>query len=372
MSVTISGDTGLAGAATGALNGSLGATTPSSVVATNITASGATDYGSGIINTSGGGLYRASQFGLTSGAHNVLFSGSTDFIINDSTNNNNIVTISNSAPNGTLKIDASGNVGVGVTPSAAWVSTSKVLQINGFNSLAGYTSNVTRLSTNAVFDATNEKYGATGTAAYYQQGLGVHSWYTAPSGTAGNAITFTQAMTLDASGNLLVGKTSAISSQLGFFALANGEVMATMSSSANSASTYEVYSTGASVYRFYVGMGGTVFATATTITAISDQRLKENIRDLDYGLSEILALQPRRFDWKEGKGLDKKDDVGFIAQEFELVLPSSVGTSKAGGDGIEYKNVNHGELIPTLVKAIQEQQALITSLTARLEVLEAK
>ena len=89
-------------------------------------------------------------------------------------------------------------------------------------------------------------------------------------------------------------------------------------------------------------------------------------------MSEILALQPRRFDWKEGKGLDKKDDVGFIAQEFETVLPNSVGLSKAGEDGIEYKNVNHGELIPTLVKAIQEQQALITSLTARLEVLEAK
>jgi hypothetical protein len=117
------------------------------------------------------------------------------------------------------------------------------------------------------------------------------------------------------------------------------------------------YSTSGSAYRFYVSNTGTIFATSTTITAISDQRLKENVRDLDFGLSEIMSLQPRKFDWKKGKGLDKKDDVGFIAQEFETVFPNSVNTSKAGADGIEYKTVNHSELIPTLVKAIQELKA---------------
>ena len=184
-------------------------------------------------------------------------------------------------------------------------------------------------------------------------------------------------MTLDASGNLTLGKTAIdattagtlISSQSSAF---KGAIGVTIAANTNSDFGYFCYSTTAAAYRFYVGMGGTIFATATTITAISDQRLKENVRDLDYGLNKILALQPRRFDWKEGKGLDKKDDVGFIAQEFETVFPQSVVGSKAGEDGIEYKALNHSELIPTLVKAIQEQQALITSLTARLEVLEAK
>jgi len=83
-----------------------------------------------------------------------------------------------------------------------------------------------------------------------------------------------------------------------------------------------------------------------------------------------MALKPRRFDWKEGKGQDKKDVAGFIAQEFEDVFPECVGTSMAGEDGIEYKNINHETLIPTLVKAIQEQQALITQLTARITALE--
>jgi hypothetical protein len=54
-------------------------------------------------------------------------------------------------------------------------------------------------------------------------------WYNAPSGTAGNAITFTQAMTLDASGNLLVGKTSANSTIAGVQAISDGRLFATVS-----------------------------------------------------------------------------------------------------------------------------------------------
>jgi hypothetical protein len=51
-------------------------------------------------------------------------------------------------------------------------------------------------------------YIQTGAAAYYEQSGGNHQWYTAPSGTAGNAISFTQAMTLNANGNLLIGTTT--------------------------------------------------------------------------------------------------------------------------------------------------------------------
>ena len=142
--------------------------------------------------------------------------------------------------------------------------------------------------------------------------------------------------------------------------------------STNSNTTYNLYSTGAGAFRFYVGLGGTIYATSIVITAISDERLKENVRDIDTGLNSIMALKPRRFDWKEGKGQDKKDVAGFIAQEFETVFPECVSTSKAGADGIEYKNINHETLIPTLVKAIQEQQALITQLTTRLTALENK
>jgi hypothetical protein len=196
--------------------------------------------------------------------------------------------------------------------------------------------------------------------------LGALGFYTGGSGVSN---TVPERMRIDSSGNLIVGRTD-LSNTVGVDIRANGLIKSVRSGSTNADDTLDVYSTGAGAFRFYVGMGGTIFATSTTISAISDQRLKENVRNLDFGLPQIMALQPRKFDWKEGKGLNKKDDVGFIAQEFETVFPSSVDTSKAGADGIEYKTVNHSELIPTLVKAIQEQQALIENLTTRLNALE--
>jgi hypothetical protein len=170
-------------------------------------------------------------------------------------------------------------------------------------------------------------------------------------------------MTLDASGNLLVGKTAASVTTVGFQTLANGEVSAAMAASTSAATTFNVWSTGASAYRFYVGMNGTINATNTTISAISDARLKENVQDIDVGLGAILALKPRKFDWKAGKGKDIKGDRGFIAQEFEQVFPQLVDEWKdAAPEGeAPYKSVRQ-DLIPVLVKAIQELAAEVNAL----------
>jgi hypothetical protein len=332
------------------------------------------------------------------------------------------------------RIDSSGNLGLGVTPSA-WSGTNPVFEFGATSSgvsasLFQNGANDTWFSSNAFFNGTNWIYKVTGTATQYHQANGAHEWYKAASGTAGNAISFTQAMTLDASGNLgvgatsistvgsyrvaeingtgggylrfstagsasgavgagsggafletfganptifytnsaeraritsggdlLVGQTSLSQTTVGFSVTPSGVVSTAMAASTSAANSYHLYSTGAGAYRFYVGLDGTINATSVVISAISDQRLKENVRDLETGLDSIMALKPRRFDWKEGKGQDKKDVAGFIAQEFETVFPECVGTSKAGQDGIEYKNINHETLIPTLVKAIQELKA---------------
>jgi hypothetical protein len=118
-------------------------------------------------------------------------------------------------------------------------------------------------------------------------------------------------------------------------------------------------------------MGGQVYATSTSISAISDRTLKENIRDLETGLTEVMALKPRRFDWKNG---DAQNVAGFVAQEVEEVLPELVtdyvyNKSEDGNDIIK-KSLRMGDILPTLVKAIQEQQALIQSLTDRITALE--
>jgi len=106
------------------------------------------------------------------------------------------------------RIDSSGNLGLGVTPSAWSTSFSiKAFDISGGSVYSAATDISTVL--NAYFNSSNAWiYKTTNPASRYTQGSGQHQWYTAPSGTAGNAITFTQAMTLDASGNLGVGTTS--------------------------------------------------------------------------------------------------------------------------------------------------------------------
>ena len=108
-----------------------------------------------------------------------------------------------------LRLDASGNLGLGVTPSA-WGSAYRAIQVFGGASLMG-TSNTSWLAGNAYFDGTNWRYTTTANASVFSQSSNGNSvWLTAPSGTAGNAITFTQAMTLDASGNLGIGNTAPV------------------------------------------------------------------------------------------------------------------------------------------------------------------
>jgi hypothetical protein len=358
-----------------------------------------------------------------------------------------------------MRLDSSGNLGLGVTPSAWGGSGVRALDIGTAAALAGSGSDV-GLIANAYYNGSNWIYknGTVGTplfASRYQAqiGTGIQAWFTAPTGTAGNIISFTQAMTLDASGRLILGGTTqyglftaatatdkegvnifyspaptgtaggalnfwnswnsgqakmgmissictdgsaSYGSALTFSTAGSGSlteraritsggaflvgttdaafnagvgikltqsatvpaVSVVGSGSTNANSGYTLYSTGAAAYRFYVDYAGTIFATSTTISAISDQRLKENVQDLDVGLDKIMALKPRKFDWKAGKGKDIKGDRGFIAQEFEQVFPDLIDEWKdPAPEGEEpYKSVR-ADLIPVLVKAIQELKA---------------
>ncbi len=105
-------------------------------------------------------------------------------------------------------LDSSGNLGLGVTPSA-WSSSWKAVELAGGSLSADTSGSSLFVYQNTYFNGTNYIYKSTAAASQYKQYAGEHLWYNAPSGTAGNAITFTQAMTLDASGNLVVGDTSA-------------------------------------------------------------------------------------------------------------------------------------------------------------------
>jgi hypothetical protein len=270
------------------------------------------------------------------------------------------------------RITSGGDLGVGASSPNGRVESRTATVVPGDSAYAkkAFVANIPLSTSNvisslvAAFD--NTIHGAD--VGYAYDGTGYYLAFATNSTVSGSP---TERARITRGGDLLVGTTDSSGTSGAGFKTLSGRPVVVNAASANTTAVYDVYSTGGSAYRFYVGMGGTIYATSTTITAISDQRLKENIQDIDVGLDKIMALKPRKFDWKEGKGKDKKGDRGWIAQEFEQVFPDMITTWKdEPPEGEEpYKAVN-ADLIPVLVKAIQEQQTLITSLTARVAALE--
>ncbi len=106
-----------------------------------------------------------------------------------------------------MTVDASQNVGIGVTLSNWSTAYANIFQTKGGSLFGDPTSSEGNFGVNTYYNA-GYKYAANGYASVYQQYNSQHIWKIAASGTAGNAITFTSAMTLDASGNLGIGTSS--------------------------------------------------------------------------------------------------------------------------------------------------------------------
>ena len=282
-------------------------------------------------------------------------------------------------------LDSSGNLGLGVTPSASWFSGAAALQFGvggGLVSSSSYTG-LTRntIATSAGFAA---QYLASAAASMYLQGNGTHEWYTAPSGTAGNAISFTQAMTLDASGNLLVGITSASGRRL-WVAGSNAGYISTIQNDNSSPLGLQIYHptdvngtgnsflvcVGNATNRVELRSNGGIGNYSANNVNLSDERLKNNIQYAGNYLAKICAIPVRTFKYK-----DQTDDLlnlGVIAQEVETVAPELVDSSGFGEtpeDGVPLKAIYQTDLQYALMKCIQEQQALIQQLQADVAALK--
>ena len=99
--------------------------------------------------------------------------------------------------------------------------------------------------------------------------------------------------------------------------------------------------------------------TAFATLAVSDIKFKENIKDIKYGLSDVLKMRSVDFDWKEnGRG----HDIGFIAQEMEDVVPEIVKEVKALNGKEPYLTVSYSKIVPILVQSIKELKSEIDEL----------
>jgi len=306
-----------------------------------------------------------------------------------------------------LVLSASGNLGLGVTPSA-WNSVLKAVAVGraGSNIFGQTSANLTGVTANAIFDSSDWKYVTSDNASRYQQNSGVHSWYNAPSGTAGNAISFTQAMTLDASGNLGVGTTSPSTRLHASNSTGSVIVKAERTSPAGSFfQGFEAGSSGALIGRFghnndlvplfcgttsnhalgfytndteraRITSGGEVYIAGTTDQGAynlqvngtgvwgagayvngSDANLKEEVQDLAPALDVIASLRPVTFRYKEDYSKDQNVQPGFIAQELQTAMAGQAYVDGVIQSGPQHLNVAYQSLIPLLTKAIQELKA---------------
>ena len=260
-----------------------------------------------------------------------------------------------------MRLDSSGNLGLGVTPSA-W-NLGKVLEVgNAGNAIWGISAGDIAM-TQGVYYNSGEKYANSSYAvSKYEQYIGSHRWYTAPSGTAGNAITFTQAMSLNSSGALLVGVTATGLSNANYFyfdpaaGYGGNALIGHISGTASGVPYFAFAYNGSSIGS--ITQNGT---TAVAYNTSSDYRLKNITGPVTTSGAYIDSLNPVEGTWKA----DGSTFVGLLAHEVQESSRTNVATGVKDGAEMQAMDYSSSELIANLI-------AEVKSLRQRVATLEAK
>jgi hypothetical protein len=275
-----------------------------------------------------------------------------------------------------MRIDSSGNVGIGTSSPATKlhvnqgnVSADTYVQRISWGDTSGTNKGLLGFYSNNGSD-TRGFIGADNNGVLYlgeNGGGGIRFLTGGPSGT--------ERMRIDSSGNLLVGATSAstpsgvtskIVSQGSFGAGAGAYGLSISSTTTGINQFYISFQTATTTERGYIWFNNA--AGQVQLAATSDARLKENIVDAPSALPIIEQVKVRQYAWKD----TGSTNIGFVAQELNNVIPKAVAIGEDNEDGSIKRTwgVDNATLVPYLVKAIQEQQSLITNLTNRLTALE--
>jgi len=190
-----------------------------------------------------------------------------------------------------------------------------------------------------------------------------------------------EAMRIDSSGNVLVGQTAQTSTEkFGVTQSATGSsavrFYASSASYVNNIVEISCARSGATTeynalcvfdnnttLQMLIRPNGNLLNSNNSYGSLSDVSLKENIVDATPKLDDLMQVRVRNYNLKDD--VNKTKQIGVVAQELETVFPGIIETD---GEGI--KAVKYSVFVPMMLKAIQEQQALITSLTARIAALE--
>jgi len=245
-------------------------------------------------------------------------------------------------------VNSSGNVGIGTSSPTARLTVA-----------SGTNEGAVRVGDNATYYGAFARVQATDEVRLGAYGASQNmTFYTVA----------TERMRIDSSGNLLINTTSATG--------AAKLVVAADTTTANPMTVNNTRSTAATDYSILFYRNGSIVGSvqtslsATSYVTSSDYRLKENIAPMTGALAKVAQLKPVTYTWK----LDGSDGQGFIAHELAEVVPDCVTGEKdavdADGNPV-YQGIDTSFLVATLTAALQEQQAMIQTLTARIEALEA-
>ena len=256
------------------------------------------------------------------------------------------------------KIDSSGRVGIGTT------SPSTSLHNASDKTLTTGTAPQYRLNGTAA-DTTDDNRAIFGLAT-----ANTHFFNSAVTGDAilrttnsGNllfGVGQTERMRLTSDGKLLVKTTT------DFFGGTDLGVNGQFSVGASGQGYRRQYYSSNNNYYFWNGTNQPYISTAGNWENASDVSLKKDITDITYGIDAVKSLKPRKYKMKS----DDSEQIGFIAQEVESVIPEVVGTGVTP-DGDEQKGLAYGNLVAVLTKALQESVAKIEVLETKVAALEA-
>jgi hypothetical protein len=275
-----------------------------------------------------------------------------------------------------MRLNSTG-LGVGVAPSA-WGSSLKAFELGAKGNALFTTASVVDglfMVNNAYFD-TGYKYAANNYASRYTQYQAAHQWFNAPSGTAGNAITFTQAMTLDASGNLLVGTTSALIASSRRLSVVGTVAAALQSTGAATVETVNVWHTATTGDNIFIDFDTEASVTSrgsisynrsgglVAYNTTSDYRAKDIIGPVSNSGSVIDSLKVYIGKMK-GASVERPM---LVAHEAQTVAPYAVTGEKDAVDvdgNPRYQQMDVSSFVPLLIAEIQSLRARVQTLEAR-------
>ena len=269
--------------------------------------------------------------------------------------------------------NAAGNFGIGVTP-AGWLASYTALDIAGGASLSAHIGTNADLSANIYVDVGGDWTAKTTAAgSLYRQNLGVHAWYNSASVTADTTVTLVNTMTLDASGNLTLNtaRVGVGQSSIGFNGF-TAQGLNLQTTYASTGSTYLGFYTSAGTVIGSISQSG---AATTSFNTTSDPRLKSEFTEITGALDLIVEAHDNSYIGEFEFLSDAGNKVwGYNAH---ALIDNQAGLGGCEGRGPRNVELNHVDItpagvdqskrVPMLEAAIYDLLKMNEALTARLD-----